>query len=441
MSDEIQLIADEDGVALIGHPSAVDRFLATQQVMSRELPRPRLSQVIGRAASAAQTASVIGESSGRWVKLTKESAAWMANSGKLMTGSAEGVNRAITVGADGKITHILEISKSSGHLLANPAFLSGAAGIMAQLAMEQAIDEIAEYLKVIDAKVDDILRAHKDAVLADMIGVDLVIDEAMTIRAEVGHVSDVTWSKVQGTTMTIARTQAYALRQLDALAEKLEKKTDVGELKAAANEARTTVQDWLAVLARCFQLQDGIAVLELDRVLDVAPEELERHRIGLRAARRNRLERITHSTAQLVARIEGAAERANTKVLLSPFDARAVVLSSDAVLGEVGQFEARLGIDRGHDALEAKRWRVAAVEAKDKALDTGAAVGAGVATAATTVGRQFRRVDLDGDGIVDEARAVTAAKRAGSTVAGVADGVGGKVAGLFKNRKRDEAAE
>lgn len=37
--------------------------------------------------------------------------------------------------------------------------------------------------------------------------------------------------------------------------------------------------------------------------------------------------------------------------------------------------------------------------------------------------------------------ALTAAKRAGGAVAGVADGVGGKVAGLFKNRKRDEENE
>ncbi len=42
--------------------------------------------------------------------------------------------------------------------------------------------------------------------LADMIGVDLVVEEAMTIRDEVGRVSDVTWSTVQATSMTVART-------------------------------------------------------------------------------------------------------------------------------------------------------------------------------------------------------------------------------------------
>ena len=76
---------------------------------------------------------------------------------------------------------------------------------MAQLAMQQTMDEITDYLATIDEKVDDVLRAQKDAVLADMIGVDFVIEEAMTIREQVGRVSEVTWSKVQATPATIAR--------------------------------------------------------------------------------------------------------------------------------------------------------------------------------------------------------------------------------------------
>lgn len=43
-----------------------------------------------------------------------------------------------------------------------------------------------------------------------------------------------------------------------------------------------------AVLARCFQLQEGLAVLEFDRVLDAEPDELDRHRLGLQVARQKR---------------------------------------------------------------------------------------------------------------------------------------------------------
>jgi hypothetical protein len=67
---------------------------------------------------------------------------------------------------------------------------------------------------------------------------------------------------------------------------------------------------------------------------------------------------------------------------------------------------------------------------------TAGAVGEGAASAAGALSRPFRSVDLDGDGIPDEAQALTAVKGAASAVAGAADAVGGKVAGLFK-RNRD----
>lgn len=65
------------------------------------------------------------------------------------------------------------------------------------------------------------------------------------------------------------------------------------------------------------------------------------------------------------------------------------------------------------------------------------AVGTGVASAAGSMSRPFRGVDLDGDGIPDEAQALTLVKGVGGAIAGAADAAGGKVAGLFKPRKRD----
>ncbi len=56
------------------------------------------------------------------------------------------------------------------------------------------------------------------------------------------------------------------------------------------------------------------------------------------------------------------------------------------------------------------------------------AVGTGAANAAVTVSRPFRRVDLDGDGIPDEARALTTAKNVGGAIAGVAGGLRARLA-------------
>lgn len=369
MGSEIELISDGDGLAVIGDPTAVEQFLASEGLRSKDLDLHRLRPALGAAAGVSQAGSEIAANAGRWVKMTKESAQ-LADKYGLMRGSTAKLSRGVVQAKGGQIKGIVQFSK--GSLLTNPAILAGAAGIMAQIAMQQAMEEITDYLATIDEKVDDVLRAQKDAVLADMIGVGFAIEEAMTIRKQVGRVSDVTWSKVQATPMTIARTQAYVLRQLDALAEKLEHKSNVGDLAKTSEEAKSKVQEWLAVLARCFQLQDGIAVLELDRVLDGSPDELDQHRVALRTARQNRLELISRSTVQLLARMDAAADTANTKVLLHPVASRAVVESTNHVAITVVEFHRRLGIDQDRMSLETRRWVDAAVETRDDMLEAGA---------------------------------------------------------------------
>jgi hypothetical protein len=412
---EIQLISDGEGLAVIGDPTAVERFLVSEGLPSKDLGLPRLGAVLSAGSGAAQAGSEIAANSGRWVKLSKKSAQLVQEHG-LRESSKTGLSTGVLKGNKGQVKGFVEFVKGPGTQLSNPALLAGAAGLMAQLAMQQTMDEITDYLATIDQKVDDVLRAQTDGVLADMIGVDFVIEEAMTIREQVGRVSEVTWSKVQGTTLTIARTQAYALRQLDSLAEKMERGNRIGDLSKGAKEAESKVREWLAVLARCFQLQDAIAVLELDRVLDASPDELDRHRVALRAARRNRLQLISRSTERLMARMDAAAGTANTKVLLHPTTSPDVVHSSNSVALAVEDFHGRLGIERDRQSLEARRWSHAATEVRDKALETGA------------------------DGVL-------AARRLGNMSFDRAKSATGKVSGLITERPRrqrgdgDELAE
>ncbi|WP_406045522.1 hypothetical protein OG799_14230 [Micromonospora sp. NBC_00898] len=371
MDNEIQLISDGDGLAVIGHPAAVERFLVSEGLPSKDLGLHRLGPALGKAAGVAQAGSEFAANSGRWMKLTEESAR-VATKFPLVKNSSSGNLHATLRAQNGQFVKNLQFVKGHGSVVTNPALLAGAAGLMAQLAMQQSMKEITDYLATIDEKVDDVLRAQKDAVLARMIGVGFVIEEAMTIREARGRVDEVTWSKVQGSPATIAETQAYALRQLDALAEKLERKTAIGDLAKAAREAESKAQEWLAVLARCFQLQDAIAVLELDRVLDASPGELDGHRLGLKAARQNRLELICRCTERLMARMDAAAGTANTKVLFHPMDSPAVVQASNHVSIAVVDFHGRLGIEGARQSSEARRWMDAAMEARDKALETGA---------------------------------------------------------------------
>ncbi|MDN5545210.1 MAG: hypothetical protein L0H03_08065 [Rhodococcus sp. (in: high G+C Gram-positive bacteria)] len=132
-------------------------------------------------------------------------------------------------------------------MLTGPFALAALSTMMQQRAMQQQMDEIVGYLEQINEKVDDILRGQKDAVLADMIGVDLIIEDAISYRDEVGHLYAVTWSKVQATSQTIARTQAYAIRELDAIAEKLHSKSDASEIARTVSAAETKVREWWRV--------------------------------------------------------------------------------------------------------------------------------------------------------------------------------------------------
>ncbi|MDZ8200759.1 hypothetical protein RZO50_04510 [Microbacterium sp. SSW1-59] len=357
---------------MFGDPSAVARFAESSGMPSRELDLRPLHATIAKGGSSLQVASEVSANAGRWMKLTEESAR-AAQSANLVQRSGGEFVQATTRGANGQFTKNLQFLKpgNAGAMLTNPAILAGVGGIMAQYAMQQQMQEITDYLAKIDAKVDDILRAQKDAVLADMIGVELMLDEAMVVRAEVGRVSEVTWSKIQGSASTIARTQAYSLRQLDALAGKLEKETKIGDLADLSKQAQGSVVEWLAVLARCFQLQDAMAVLEIDRVLDASPDELDRHRLALHTARQRRTDAIAKTTAQLLARMDAAASRANAKVLLNPLSAKTVVTARNTVVTHVGDLHVTLGLADESEFVEARRWSAAAIDARDDVVGAG----------------------------------------------------------------------
>ena len=370
VESDIELISDGDGIVVIGSPNAVELFVTSIDAPSRELDFQSLNGLMAKSGSALQAASEISANAGRWMKLTEDSAR-VAHGANLVQRSGGAFVQATTRGAKGRFAKNLEFVAKPGALLTNPAILAGVGGIMAQYAMQQQMDEIADYLAKIDAKVDEVLRGQKDAVLADMIGVELMLDEAMVIRAEVGRVSEVTWSKVQGAGSTIARTQAYALRQLEALAERLEKESKIGDLAELSKQAQSTVVEWLAVLARCYQLQDAMAVLEIDRVLDTSPEELDRHRLALHTARQRRLDAITEVSTHLVARMDAAAARANAKVLLNPISSREVVNASNDVGSRVSELHLTLGFVDERALLEARRWSQAATEIRDDVLEAG----------------------------------------------------------------------
>ena len=372
MHDEIELVQTEDGLAVLGNTDLVASFLTAyglEGVPGTDLDLPKLSTTLNTSAGVLAQGSELAANSGRWMKLTVESAE-AAKTLPMVMNSTSGASHAILRAADGKFAKNLQFVPTAAVELANPAMLAGMSGMMFQLALEQSLKEIADYLAAIDEKVEDVLRAQKDSALAEMIGVALVLDEAMTIRSHTGNVSEVSWSKIQNAGLPIATTQAYALRQLDAISEKVTKKARLGDLAKNAPKIRTAIQEWLAVLAQCDQLQDAIGILELDRAMDASLEELEQHKTGLRAAREKRRALIMHTTTSLLTQIEATARKANTRVLLQPIQAKAVIVPANDSAEQIIDFQRLLGAELSREAIDAKRWLQAVAEAKDAVVDT-----------------------------------------------------------------------
>lgn len=357
VGDEIELISDGDGMAVVGKKSAVERFLRDRGLLaiSEDLGLDRFGTLAQAADAVLTGASEIAAHSGRWVKLTEQSAELVKEFG-LMETKTRGVSHAM-IGDPGSVSKWLQVDTSVGALLTNPAMLAGAAGVMAQLARQQEIREIQAYLLEIDSKVSDVLRAQKDAELAKLAGARLSVERAMSVRAaQHGRVDSITWSTVQERVGAVDDLMSWAIIRLNRVAEKLDGVTSSSERAKLAKQAEGDVAEILAVVAHCFELQDALDVMRLDRVLEESPGSLDDQRSALESYRQERRSSILEATDHLVARIDSAAETANSAVLLHAKAAKTVTGSANGVGEAVAQLHAPLGIESGRKGVESPGW-------------------------------------------------------------------------------------
>ncbi|WP_271395463.1 hypothetical protein [Neomicrococcus lactis] len=193
MSGELELVSDGNGLTVLGNPDDIDRFFLSAGInaeSAKDLDLTKISSFAGTGGAIAQISANFAENSGRWVKLTKESAEAVSKHG-LMASKTPGVSHAM-IGQPGDIKQWIQIAQAPSALLAGPFALTALSTMMQQQAMQQQMDQIVEYLQEINEKVDDVLRNQKDSVLSQMIGVDLTLEGALTVRDQVGRVSDTT---------------------------------------------------------------------------------------------------------------------------------------------------------------------------------------------------------------------------------------------------------
>lgn len=117
MGGNIELVSDGEGVAVIGASADVERFFLSTGLdgaPSRQLDLHRLWAASGTGGTAAAIAADLAANSGRWVKLTAESAEAVREFG-LMPTKTKGVSHAM-IGDPG------DIKQGSRSRKARPSF-------------------------------------------------------------------------------------------------------------------------------------------------------------------------------------------------------------------------------------------------------------------------------------------------------------------------------
>ena len=390
MNDEVELVRDGDGLAVVGHPSAVDRFLSSMGLgeVAVALHIDKLERTLGTGSELAKTAADIVEKSGRYVKLTKESAARLKAEGFIET-KTKGVSYAM-FGQPGEVGGWVQVERTAGALLTNPAMLAGAAGLMAQFARQAEAQELKELLVRIDSKLDDVRRRQRDEVLARLDRAIEAVDEALAIRVHGGDTATA-WEKVVVESGTIAQTRADALRAIEALADKVDGFSSVGKLAKAITEVEKETALWLAVLARTFQLDNEYKILEIDRVMEAVPEKLEYHRRALDETMGKRQQIVFEKTEHMLNRMDKAGEFARANVVLHAGAANRIINSANHIGETIEEFRKPMGLGDVHIDQLSTRW-IDAIrdpeQLRTAAADLGPKIGVvalGIATTAAAV--------------------------------------------------------
>lgn len=370
----VALVSDGDGLVVTGDQSDVERFLLHADLLpvAEKLSLSRITAALRAGSDLAKTASGISEQSAYYLKVTPESAKRIKDAGGLMKTKTKGINFAM-LGEPGSIGGWLQVEDGPLSVLTNPAVLSGLGGLMSQVAHQTEAQALKALLERLDGKLDDVRRAQRDALLAKMHRSADAIEDATTLREHGGDAATL-WSKVSGESSMILEVQRAALLSLGALADRIEGKSKMGELKRTTREIEREVAVQLAILARCFELQDQFIVVELDHVFATAPQSLDGHRAGLAAARANRRTQVLARTEKLMERMDAAGVVANANIVVHGRAARAVIGSLNSTATLVNDFRAPLGIESSREPMEAVRWREA-VRDPQQLKTAGAEVG------------------------------------------------------------------
>ncbi|MDK8243475.1 hypothetical protein [Corynebacterium sp. UMB10321] len=388
MSDKVEIVSDGEGALVLGSRKAVRRFLKQHGLANAadSFNLERLNKVLGVGSDLLESVSNIAEQSAMYLKLTPESAQRLRDSGGLMPTKTKGISHAMLGKTGDRSMKWLQVDTKASSLISNPRMLAGVAGLMSQVAHQTEAQEFREFLVRIEGKLDDVRRSQRNAVIAQMQSAAGQIKEAQNLREKGGDPRTL-WDKVQGAHSTISNVQEEALLALEDLVEKAQAEEKPRAIKKTTREIEQEVALHLAVLARCFELEDQFRIIELDHVMATAPDYLEGHRQGLMKNREQRRGKILGRTRPLMHQLDRCGAVANENIILHSRQAQAIIASLNSTAETIREFHESLGVTVERDNIAAvtrsEAWRdpnqrkVARKEAGQKILVVGAGAALG----------------------------------------------------------------
>jgi hypothetical protein len=305
----------------------------------------KLNQFLGKTSSALEGFSSVLESSGRYLKLTKESAAKLEKYGLVpVKGAGSNIHHAM-LGKSGSIKSWLQVEASPVSIVTNPAALSGVAGLLAQEALLSEIRRIANLLEQLDFKIDSIRDDLRTKTISKLMRVSNAIEDAQVkMRHNGGELSSTAWSVIQSEIGVLDEVTSEATLQLSQMGEKVKDLASLKELEARVKTFEAEYTRWLWILATSLQKRNEIAVIELANVARVNPDQLQNHKVALNELVSLRRARAIKSAQEAVTQLRNVSGLALDRVILHAPAAKRTSSAINNVQRKVALFENAFGL-------------------------------------------------------------------------------------------------
>ncbi|MCQ4621804.1 hypothetical protein [Corynebacterium sp. CCUG 70398] len=371
---DLEFISDGEGLIVFGDDESLSELSRIKGISASSVS----PQVMHRARDLFSAVGVMQANSGRYVKLSDESAKLMKK--RVSEGPIRGAFRRGDLDLPGNSGQFFKQIEIEDVLTLSPAVATAGSALAAQAAIEAALAEIKEYLEVIDEKLDELLRQSKIENLGQLGGIQYEIEEADELYRSSNSVSKTTWSKVNGFGGALSTIEASALEHLADVTRKLEEiQGDSKKVAAILNRLDDELPFWLGILARAIYLHDRLYVIEIAHVSEFEPQHLAAHRAAIENARHKRVEATTQRLLAIRAAVRSSAALSNLVWMSYHSRAHQITMAANKAEEAIGAFaeHVQLTVD-SEDQLQTKGWRESVVawagdtiEAANRARQSG----------------------------------------------------------------------